>query len=50
LEKIITETMAKDEAEMKRLALQNITPIVVPDDDKDHQSTVYDKEAELLIS
>jgi len=46
IEKIITETMAKDEAEMKRLADHGITPVIVPDDDKDHQGTVYDKESE----
>jgi len=46
IEKIVTETMAKDEAEMAKLAEHNITPVIVPDDDKDHQGTVYDEEPE----
>jgi hypothetical protein len=45
-EKIVTETMAKDEKEMEKLKARNITPVVVPDGDKDHQGTVYDKEGE----
>lgn len=46
LEKIVTETMAKDTAAMDALAKQGITPVVVPDNDKDHQGSVYDKPAE----
>ena len=46
LEKIVTETMAKDTKAMEQLAKQGITPVVVPDNDKDHQGTVYDKPAE----
>lgn len=49
IEKIITESMAKDETEMTRLKLQNITPVIVPDDDKDHQGTVYDKSEPELV-
>ena len=43
IEMIITESMQNDEVLMKRLAKQNITPVIVPDDDLDHQGTVYDK-------
>lgn len=43
LEKIVTETQAKDAAEMEKLAKAGITPVVVPDDDRDHQGSVYDK-------
>ena len=44
IEKIVTETMAKDEEEMEALRQRDITPVIVPDDDPDHQGTVYDKE------
>lgn len=51
IEKIVTETMAKDDAEMAKLKLQRITPVIVPDDDKDHQGTVYeDEEPELELT
>jgi hypothetical protein len=43
LEKIITETMSKDAELMADLEKRGITPVVVPDDDKDHMGTVYDK-------
>ncbi len=43
LEKIITETMAKDKDEMQRLEKAGITPVIVPDDDVDHMGSVYDK-------
>ncbi len=46
IEKIITETQSKDEVEMKKLKERGITPVAVPDDDKDHQGTVYDKKKE----
>lgn len=36
VEMIITETMAKDEEFMKELEKRGITPVVVPDDDTDH--------------
>lgn len=42
IEKIITETDAADEAEMAKLAKVGITPVVVPDDDRDHQGSVHD--------
>jgi hypothetical protein len=44
IEKIITETQARDEKEMEKLHARNITPVVVPDDDRDHQGSVYEKE------
>lgn len=36
IEKIVTETQAKDKDEMAKLAERGITPIEVPDDDEDH--------------
>ncbi|MEI6227005.1 MAG: hypothetical protein WCS72_19880 [Deltaproteobacteria bacterium] len=44
IEKIVTETESKDEAAMEELKGRGITPFVVPDDDKDHQGSVYDSE------
>lgn len=46
IEKIVTETQSKDEAEMQKLKDRDITPVTVPDEDKDHRGTVYDKEKE----
>ncbi len=46
IEKIVTETQSQDEAEMQKLKDRDITPVTVPDDDKDHRGTVYDKEKE----
>jgi hypothetical protein len=43
IEKIVTETQAEDTASMEKLADAGITPVIVPDDDRDHQGTVYDK-------
>ena len=37
IEKIITETQAKNEEFMKELKEKGITPVVVPDNDPDHQ-------------
>lgn len=42
IEKIITETMSRDEALMTDLAEKGITPVIVPDGDRDHQGSVYD--------
>lgn len=42
LEKLVTETQSQDADEMAALAKKDITPIVVPDNDRDHQGTVYD--------
>jgi len=46
IEKIITESQSKDPAFMAELAKQNLSPVVVPDGDRDHQGTVYDDETE----
>jgi hypothetical protein len=46
LEKLITETMAQDDDEMEKLAKAGITPVIVPDNDRDHQGSVYDDDAE----
>src|SRR5262245_624211 len=42
IEKIITQSMSENEELMAELADKGITPVIVPDDDKDHQGTVYD--------
>jgi hypothetical protein len=44
IEKIVTESQADDEEAMAKLARAGITPIVVPDDDRDHRGTVYDRQ------
>jgi hypothetical protein len=41
IEKIVTESQAKDTAEMDALRRKGITPVAVPDDDKDHQGSVF---------
>ena len=46
IEKIVTETMAKDTEEMDKLAKRGITPVIVPDNDRDHQGSVYNDDAE----
>lgn len=43
VEKIITESMSKVPEIMEELAKQNLTPVIVPDDDPDHQGSVYDQ-------
>ncbi len=42
-EKIITETQAKAADLIADLNKRQITPVIVPDDDPDHQGTVYDE-------
>lgn len=52
IEKIVTETQARNEKFMEKLAKRKIRPVVVPDDDPDHQGTAYDKpeqQAELAL-
>lgn len=44
IEKLITDTMSKDAELMEGLAKKGITPVIVPDNDPDHQGSVYDKE------
>jgi hypothetical protein len=46
IDKIVTETQSRDTEEMERLTKAGITAVVVPDDDKDHQGSVYDAEDE----
>jgi hypothetical protein len=46
VEKLLTVSQATAD-ELARLAEQNITAVIVPDDDRDHQGTVYDDEPEL---
>jgi hypothetical protein len=43
-EKILTETQAKDAKLVPDLVSRGITIVTVPDNDKDHQGTVYDSE------
>jgi hypothetical protein len=46
IEKIVTATQARDGEEMARLAKRGITPVVVPDNDPDHNPAT-DKEDDL---
>lgn len=48
IEKIVTQTQSEDEDEMAELEKRGITPFVVPDNDRDHQGSVYDKEEPQL--
>lgn len=49
VEKIVTESQARDKDAMAELARKGITPVVVPDDDRDHQGSVYDDEPQLEL-
>lgn len=42
IEKLITEKQSKKKKLMKELAEKGITPVIVPDEDKDHKGNVYD--------
>lgn len=42
IEKVVTETQSKDSHEMQKLIKKGITPVVVPDQDRDHRGNVYD--------
>jgi len=44
IEKIVTKSESEDEEAMNTLREKGITPFVVPDDDRDHQGTVYDRD------
>lgn len=44
IEKIITQSQSEDEAFMDELRGAGLTPVIVPDNDPDHQGTVYDHE------
>jgi hypothetical protein len=43
---IITETQSKDAGYMFDLQQRGLTPVIVPDNDRDHQGSVYDDEPE----
>lgn len=47
IEKIVTTTQFGDIKQMDELYARGITPVVVPDDDRDHQGTVYDDDDEV---
>lgn len=51
IEKIITQTQSHDADLMADLEKRHIRPVIVPDDDRDHQGTVYDEaeDAELPL-
>lgn len=42
IEKIITQSQSEDIDAMADLEALGITPVIVPDNDRDHQGTVYD--------
>jgi hypothetical protein len=43
IEKIVTASQARDDEAVARLRQQGIRPVIVPDDDPDHQGSVYDE-------
>jgi hypothetical protein len=45
IEKLVLESQ-RDSDEVKELIEKGITPVFIPDNDKDHQGTVYDKPEE----
>lgn len=47
IEKIITQSESENKELMDDLAARSITPVIVPDDDKDHQGSVHDKNEEV---
>jgi hypothetical protein len=48
IEKIITQTMSENKELMDDLVERGITPVIVPDNDKDHQGTVYEDDSTEL--
>ncbi len=46
IEILVTQSQSQDADFMERLAKKNLTPVIVPDDDKDHQGSVHDKDDE----
>lgn len=51
LEVIVTESQTQDPDYMESLAKRGLVPVIVPDNDRDHQGSVYDKdEAEGIES
>jgi len=49
IEMIITETQANDDKVMADLSRRGIRPVIVPDDDRDHQGSVYDDDLEEAL-
>jgi hypothetical protein len=49
IEKLITESESKNADVMAKLAKAGITPVIVPDEDKDHQGSVYDRDDDDLL-
>lgn len=50
IEIIVTTSQSQDAEFMADLEKRGLTPVIVPDDDKDHQGTAYDKEPELELA
>lgn len=48
IELIVTQTQSENADFMADLEKRHLTPVVVPDNDKDHQGTVYDDEEPSL--
>lgn len=46
IEKLVTETQSRDEEEMEKLQKMGVTPVIVPDDDRDHRGSIWDKREE----
>lgn len=46
IEILVTESQKADNEFMAKVEKRGLTPVVVPDDDKDHQGSVYDKAEE----
>lgn len=46
LEVIVTASQSQDAEYMESLTKRGLVPVVVPDDDRDHQGTVYDRDEE----
>jgi len=49
VEVIVTETQSNDAEYIESLSKRKLTPVVVPDNDPDHQGTVYDPEPDELV-
>jgi len=51
IEQLFTQSgfAALDDKQRAKLEKQQITPVIVPDNDRDHQGSVYDREPELEL-
>lgn len=47
IEYIITQSQSQDAEFMADVAKRGLTPVVVPDDDKDHRGSVHDRDIEV---